>query len=73
MDSSPSPITLNFLLETIEPISLIKLDEKCNSDSLYSKPRCHVVSNAFSISKKTAAVDMLILKFKVTWSVSRMH
>jgi len=73
VDSSPSNITLNFLLEKNELISLIKLDEKCNSDSLYSKPGCHVVSNAFSISKKTAAVDILLLKFKVTWSVSLMH
>jgi hypothetical protein len=32
-----------------------------------------VVSNAFSISKKTAAVAKLLLKFKVTWSVSLIH
>jgi hypothetical protein len=32
-----------------------------------------VASNAFSISKKTAAVDTLLLKFKVTWSVSSMR
>jgi len=52
---------------------LIKLDEKCGSGSLYSKPGCHVVSNIFSISKKTAVVDKLLLKLKVTWSVSIMH
>jgi hypothetical protein len=28
------------------------------------------VSKAFSISKNTAAVDILLLKFRVTWSVS---
>jgi hypothetical protein len=35
-----------------------------NSDSLYSRPGCHVVSKAFSMSKNTAAVDILILKFR---------
>jgi hypothetical protein len=53
--------------------SLITLTENFNSGNLYSKPRCHVVSNAFSISKNTAAIDMLLLKFKVTWSVSLIH
>jgi len=57
--------TLNFLLERNELISLIKLDEKCNLDSLYSKPGCHVVSKAFSISKKTAAVDILLIVIEV--------
>jgi hypothetical protein len=69
-DSSPSTESLNFLWERKELISLIKLDENFNSDNFYSKPKCHVLSNAFSISKNTAAVDMLLLKFKVTWSVS---
>jgi hypothetical protein len=32
-----------------ELISLIRLIENFNSDNLYSKPRCHVVSEAFSI------------------------
>jgi hypothetical protein len=72
VDSSPSTITLNFQWERNELISLIKLGEKCNSESLYSKPGCHMVSNAFSISKKTAVMDML-LKFKFTWSVNRIH
>jgi hypothetical protein len=49
-------------------LSLIKLDEKCNSDSLYSTAGRHVVTNTFSISKKTAAVYILLLKFRVTWS-----
>jgi hypothetical protein len=53
-----------------EGVNKFKLDEKWNSDSLYSKPGCYVVSNAFSISKNSAAVDILLLKFKVTWSVS---
>jgi hypothetical protein len=70
VDSSPSTITLNFLWEGNELISLIKLGDSLYS--LYSKPGCYVVSNAFSISKRTAAVDMS-LKFKVTWFVSSMH
>jgi len=69
-DISPWTITLNFLLERNEPVSLIKVDEKCNFDSLCNKPGFQVESKAFSISKNTAAVDMLLLKFKVTWSVS---
>jgi hypothetical protein len=68
VDSSSSTITLNFLLEKNELISSIKLDEKCNSDNLFSNPESHVVSNSFLISKKTAAVDVL-LKFQVTWSI----
>jgi len=51
VDSSPSTITLNFLLEMNELISLIKLDEKCNLDSLHSKPGRHM-SKAFPICKK---------------------
>jgi hypothetical protein len=69
----PSTVTLNFLLEINELINLFKMDEKCNLESLYSKPGCHVVANAFSKCKRTAAVDILLLKFKVTWSVSRTH
>jgi hypothetical protein len=71
--SSRSTITLNFLLEMNELIKLIKMGEKCTLKSLYSKQGCHVISKVFSISKKTAAVDILLLKFKVTWSVSLMH
>jgi hypothetical protein len=52
---------------------LIRLKEKMNSDNLYSKPRCHVVSKAFSIFKNTVAIDVLLLMFKVTWFVSLMH
>jgi hypothetical protein len=28
------------------------------------------MSNAFSISKNTATIDILLLNFKVTWSVN---
>jgi hypothetical protein len=44
--SSPTTVIPNLLLEKNELISLIKLDEKCNLDSLYSKPECYVVSKA---------------------------
>jgi hypothetical protein len=53
--------------------SLIRLLENFNLDYLYSKPRYHVVSEAPSISKNAATVDILLLKFKVTWSVSLIH
>jgi hypothetical protein len=52
---------------------LIRLIENFNFVNLYSKPKSNVVSKAFSISKNTAAVDMLLLTFKVTWSVSLLH
>jgi len=73
MGSSPSTTTLNILLEMNELKNLIKLGERCKSDSSYSKPGCHVVPNAFSTSKKTVVMDILLLKFMVTWSVSLMH
>jgi hypothetical protein len=50
------PETLNVLLVKKEAIGLMRLIGNCNSDSLYSRPRCHVVSKAFSMSKNTAAV-----------------
>jgi hypothetical protein len=40
---------------------------------IYSRPECHVVSKAFTISMNTVGVDILPLKFIVTWSVSLMH
>jgi hypothetical protein len=40
---------------------------------LYNKPGCNVVSKDFSISKNTIAVDMLLLKFNITWSTSFTH
>jgi hypothetical protein len=58
VDISPSTETLNFLCERKEPKSLIKLVENTNLDMLYSKPWCHVVSKAFSMSKNTAAVEI---------------
>jgi hypothetical protein len=70
---SPSTETLNFLWERKELISLTRLIGNFNLDNVYSKPRCHVVSKEFSISKNTAAVDMLLLKLRVTWSVSLIH
>jgi hypothetical protein len=73
VDISPSTETLNFLCERKELMSFIKLIENANLDNLYSKPGCHVVSKAFSISKNTAAVDILLLKLSVTWSVSLIH
>jgi hypothetical protein len=45
---------LNFLWERNELISLITEKRSFNLDNLYSKPRCHVVSNASSTSKNTA-------------------
>jgi hypothetical protein len=73
VDTLPSTEALNFLSEGKELMSSIKLIDNFSLDNLYSKPRCHVVSKAFSISKNTAAVDMLLLKYKFTWSVSLIH
>jgi type II secretory pathway component PulL len=70
-DISSSIETLNFQFERKELISLITLAENANFDSLYSKPEFQVVSKAVSISKNTAAIDILLLKFKVT--VNFMH
>jgi hypothetical protein len=73
VDISPSTETLKFFCVRKEPISLIKLFENSNLDNFYSKPECHVLSQAFSMSKNTAAVDILLLKLRVKWSVSLMH
>jgi hypothetical protein len=43
-----------------------RLIENFNSDNLCSKPMCHVISKAFSVSKNTGAIDMILLKFKMT-------
>jgi hypothetical protein len=72
VDISPFSETLNFLCERNGLISLIRLVENSIIDNLYSKPGCYNVSKAFPISKNTAAVDIL-LKLKVTWSVSLIH
>jgi hypothetical protein len=61
----------NFPWERKELISSIRLIVNVNSNNLYSKPKCHIVWKVFSVSKNTAAVDML-LKFKVT-SISLIH
>jgi hypothetical protein len=71
-DVMPSTETVNFLFERHELISFTELVEISSFDCLYSKLWCHVVSRAFSISKNTAAVDML-LEFSVTWSASLIH
>jgi hypothetical protein len=47
--------------------------EADTSDNLYSRPDCHVVSENFSISKNTTAVDVFKLKFKVPRSASLIH
>jgi hypothetical protein len=73
VDILPSTETLNFCCERKEPISLIRLVENFNFDYLYSRPECHVVSKAFSMSKNTAAVDILVLKLRAMWSVSLIH
>jgi hypothetical protein len=73
VDNSPSTATLNFLCDRKEVISLINFTENSILANLYSKPVCHVVSKAFSISKNTAAVDILLLKLRVTWSASLIH
>jgi hypothetical protein len=67
VDDSPSTTNLKFLLVRNELISFIKFADTCNLDSLYSKPGSHVVSKTFSISKNTAAVDIiLLLKLRFT-------
>jgi hypothetical protein len=38
----------------------MRLAKNYNSDNLHIKPEWHVVSKAFSISKNTAAVDIII-------------
>jgi hypothetical protein len=52
---------------------LIKLVQNCNLDNLYGKPECHVLSKAISMSKNTAAVNILLLKIRLTWSDRLTH
>jgi hypothetical protein len=59
VDNSPSTETLHFLWDRNELINLINLTENSNLDNLQSKP-------GFSISNNTAAVDILLLKLRVT-------
>jgi hypothetical protein len=57
VDISASPETLNFLRKkTVNKLN--RLFENFNSDNSHSKPRCHVVTKAFSVSKEQ-------LKFKM--------
>jgi hypothetical protein len=64
VDISPSTETLNFLRETKELMSLIRLIENFNSDNLYSKPRC-----LFNIQEESS-LGYAVVEFKVTWPVS---
>jgi hypothetical protein len=64
---------LNFRADRNELIRLIKFVDNFHLRSLYNKPGFHVVPKGLSISKNTAAVDMLLLKFTVTWSVNLIH
>jgi hypothetical protein len=73
VDMSPSTETSNFYCERKEPMSLIKPVASSNFDNIFSKPKCHVVSKAFSMPKDTASVDILLLKLRVTWSVGLIH
>lgn len=41
-----------------------------NSDNLHSRTECHVVLKGFLISKNTAAINVLLMKFWVMWSAS---
>jgi hypothetical protein len=66
VDILPSTETLNFNCEISLLINFIRRVEITNSGQFYSKPVCHVVSEAFSIFKNTVAVDILLLKFTVT-------
>jgi len=56
-----------------ELISFIMLAEKCNSESLCNRLEYQVLSKAFSISKKTAAVHVLLLKRRITWAASLIY
>jgi len=73
LDIFPSTETLNFLWDRYELISFIKLTGSCNFNNLYNKPGCHVVLKAFSMSKNTASVGILLLKFRVARSVNLVH
>jgi hypothetical protein len=66
VDISPSTKTHNYHFENNELISVTMLAENCNLDNLYNKPGCDVVSNASLTSKNTAAIDILLLIYKVT-------
>jgi hypothetical protein len=48
-----------------EATTTMRLVENSNSDYLYYRPECHVVLKALSISTNTAAVEIMLLKFRV--------
>jgi hypothetical protein len=54
-------------------MSLINMVKNSNLHNLHSKPECHVVSKAFSMFKNTVAIDILLLKLRVTGSVRLIH
>jgi hypothetical protein len=64
VENWPSTKASHYLSARKEAISIVRLVKNSNSDNLYSRPECHVVSKVLSISKNTVAV----LKFRVTWS-----
>jgi hypothetical protein len=71
LDCSPGTKTRNFLGERNVGLSLTKLSEECNSDSLYSKPGCHVVSCFFDIYENRGRGHVVVeVQGHV---VSRMH
>jgi hypothetical protein len=69
----PSTETLNFHSERNLLINLIRFLENSIVDNLYNKSGFHKVSKAFSMSRNTVAVDILLLKLRVIWSVSLIH
>jgi hypothetical protein len=62
VDIFPSTETLNFVCERNELKSISRQVENSSLDNLRSKSGCNIVSKAFSISKNTAAVNILLLK-----------
>jgi hypothetical protein len=62
VDILSSSVTVNFLLESNDIISLIMLAEKCNLEGLCNNPGCHVVSKAFSISKNNRGHIRIVIE-----------
>jgi hypothetical protein len=54
-----------FSVSEKEAISLMRLVNNTNSHNLYSRPERHVALKTTSISKNTAAINILLLKFRV--------
>jgi hypothetical protein len=53
-------------------ITLLTPVEDLNFDKVYENPRCHAVPKAFC-SVQESHIDILVIKLKVTWSVSLVH